>query len=247
MELGLHLRRRAVLVCGLVLVACHRETSQERRVATVASVADVDAASPLQAGPAPSASPDAGLQPDAARVEPRVRKVDVGSDSTLVRSMCLVQVACTKAGQLDRSAFVDIEAGGGQSCEEPRPTSSCPVLVHNGIAKDFLAEEGFGPVCAPGVTQATDVPRDGGGRPRTDAKAAIQKLAGKGPAPCANADPAARLAYQTWCDLYRDDGTLQERTYFGQVNGGGEREWLQKLDRTGNVTEEFRDCDSGHH
>ncbi|AKU97426.1 hypothetical protein AKJ09_04090 [Labilithrix luteola] len=231
-----------------MLVACHRETSQERRRATVASVTDVDAGGPLPIPSSPSAPIDAGTQADAASATPdRPQKVEVGGESTLVRSMCLVQAACAKAGRLDRTAFVDVEPGGGQSCEESRPTVSCGVLAESGIGKGFLEEAGFGPVCACGVTRATDVPREGGGRPRGEAKAAIRTLAGKGPVPCANFEPAARLAYQIWCDTYRGDGTLEERSYFGQVNGGGERVWFQKLDRSGKATEEFRDCDSGHH
>ncbi|APR74689.1 Hypothetical protein A7982_00035 [Minicystis rosea] len=64
--------------------------------------------------------------------------------------------------------------------------------------------------------------------------------------PCVGDPPGARLDYHYWCDSYRPDGTLLARAYHGHIAGGGERSWSQILDEHGKVTDEGRNCDSGH-
>jgi hypothetical protein len=45
-----------------------------------------------------------------------------------VAAIGFVPAGCAKAGWLDHEAFVQLEPGGGQSCEEAKRFTICPLL-----------------------------------------------------------------------------------------------------------------------
>ena len=169
------------------------------------------------------------------------RNVALGLATSPVRIISFVQGDCQGKGTLDRSAFVHVEDGGGQSCEENRPSAACANLAGR---RPIFEEAHFSPLCSLAAVHPLDLPAGAGGRPRDKANIALRQLVAKG-APCLDDPPGMRIGYQVWSDVYRSDGSMESRHYFGQASSG-ERIWFQELDLNGRITQEFTDCDAGH-
>ena len=128
------------------------------------------------------------------------------------------------------------------SCEDPTRRGRCGDLADS---DSRFGQGGLTPLCALAAVAPENMPTGGGGRPRSDAKAALLSRVAKGD-PCADAAPLAPRRYQRWCDDYQPDGTFLSRSYFAELAEGGEQTSFQNFDEHGAVTEDFTDCDSGH-